>query len=75
MLVVFEDVSAGKYQRTLTESSSSLKKATELRDLKFKDGMPEILGKKMTLITKVFYLLSTFYLLIYYFFCQSFHNF
>lgn len=44
MLVVFEDVSAGKYQRTLTDSSSSLKKATELKELKFKDGMPEILG-------------------------------
>lgn len=44
MLTVFEDVSDGKYLRTLTESSSSLKKATELKDLRFKDGMPEILG-------------------------------
>lgn len=44
MLNVFEDVSEGKYQRTLTETASSLRKATELKDLKFKDGMPEILG-------------------------------
>ncbi len=51
MLNVFEDVSDGKYQRTLTESSSSLKKATDLKELKFKDGMPEILGKRFLKFT------------------------
>ncbi|GFS85350.1 ATP-binding cassette sub-family D member 1 [Nephila pilipes] len=46
MLTVFEDVSDGKYQRTLTATSSkSFKKATELKGLKFKDGMPEIAGR------------------------------
>ncbi|XP_054722118.1 ATP-binding cassette sub-family D member 2-like [Uloborus diversus] len=46
MLTVFEDVSQGKYYRTLTASSSkSFKKATELKELKFRNGMPEILGK------------------------------
>ncbi|KAF8791118.1 ATP-binding cassette sub-family D member 2-like [Argiope bruennichi] len=46
MLTVFEDVSDGKYQRTLTASSSkSFKKATELKNLKFKNGMPEIIGQ------------------------------
>ncbi|GFY76917.1 ATP-binding cassette sub-family D member 1 [Trichonephila inaurata madagascariensis] len=46
MLTVFEDVSDGKYQRTLTASSSkSFKKATELKGLKFKDGMPKIAGE------------------------------
>ncbi|CAL1267148.1 unnamed protein product [Larinioides sclopetarius] len=45
MLTVFEDVSDGKYQRTLTASSSkSFKKANELKFLKFKNGMPEIAG-------------------------------
>lgn len=46
MLSVFEEVSEGKYQRTLTESgTSSSKKAVELKELKFKDGMPEVCGK------------------------------
>ncbi|KFM79116.1 ATP-binding cassette sub-family D member 2, partial [Stegodyphus mimosarum] len=41
MLTVFEDVSDGTYVRTVTASSSkSFKKATELKGLKFKDGMP-----------------------------------
>ncbi|GBM23095.1 ATP-binding cassette sub-family D member 2 [Araneus ventricosus] len=46
MLTVFEDVSDGKYQRTLTASSSkSFKKANELKGIKFKNGMPEITGQ------------------------------
>ncbi|GIX76931.1 ATP-binding cassette sub-family D member 2 [Caerostris extrusa] len=46
MLTVFEEVSDGKYQRTLTASSSkSFKKASDLKGLKFKDGMPEIIGQ------------------------------
>lgn len=46
MLLVFQDVSNGKYQRTLTASSSkSFKKTTQLKSLKFKDGMPEIAGQ------------------------------
>ncbi|GFU03890.1 ATP-binding cassette sub-family D member 1 [Nephila pilipes] len=46
MLTVFEDVSDGKYQRTLTATSSkSFKKASELKGLKFRDNMPEIAGR------------------------------
>lgn len=45
MITVFEDVTDGKYQRTLTASSSkSFKKASDIKGLKFKDGMPEIAG-------------------------------
>lgn len=69
MLVVFEDVSTGKYLRTLTDSSSSLKKATELKELKFKDGMPEILGIKELflnglLFSKIFVNISVQFMLI-----------
>ncbi|KAG8178586.1 hypothetical protein JTE90_021006 [Oedothorax gibbosus] len=46
MITVFEEVTDGKYQRTLTASSSkSFKKASDLKGLKFKDGMPEIAGE------------------------------
>ncbi|KAG8182196.1 hypothetical protein JTE90_004134 [Oedothorax gibbosus] len=46
MLTVFEEVTEGKYQRTLTASSSkSFKKASDIKSLKFKDGMPEIAGQ------------------------------
>lgn len=69
MLIVFEDVSTGKYLRTLTDSSSSLKKATELKELKFKDGMPEILGIKelffnVLLFSKIFVNISVQFMLI-----------
>lgn len=46
MLTVFEDVTESKYQRTLTASSSkSFKKASDMKGLRFKDGMPEIAGQ------------------------------
>lgn len=46
MITVFEEVSQGKYQRTLTASAKrpGKKSILRVRGLTFKDGMPEIKG-------------------------------
>lgn len=58
MLCVFEEVSEGKFKRTVTKSSNKLKKSNQAL-ISFHDGMPEIKGL-FQLSVRLFYILIIF---------------